>query len=153
MNCKDCKNYEPKEQRPVVKVESWYYGCIPIGVPKHELVAHNIAKATYTFTGQPDWKRIIRETFDKGAEVVRVTPVKGRMLDHMEWYEAVEIVAKYDIGHGTIRFPNGSIEPYFFCWNHISDADIEAAIREHHKAQDDRDPAGCHTCLRRGGLE
>lgn len=165
MMVKDIEGKKPSDaphrkhhKEPHIKVEAWYWGY-----PRHMVSGDyeccgNIVRYTYTFTGQPDWKRIIRETFGKGAEVVRVTPVKGVARAHsgVDMRCATGdnlLIAKYPVKN---TFDGAfCLKSYYLAWEYqgISDADIEAAIREHHKAQDDRDPAGCHTCLRRGGLE
>lgn len=115
---------------PVIKVEYWKWLTHNLSGEKY---FNAVQRHEYTFTGKPDWKRIIRETFGDGAEVVRVTPVKGEMLDHMGCEEAVEILSKYCIKHGTIQRVNSYVYPYWFTWKYITDSDIEAAIREHHK--------------------
>jgi hypothetical protein len=140
MTCKhehDCKEYTPKAKKakePVVKVEAWGYGSTVYNMKTEaESCGGHVWHSWYTFTGQPDWPRIIRETFGEGAEVVRVTPVKGEMKDHMGFYEGVELLSIYKIV-GTIRYSGSAVEPYYYSWTDISDAEIESAIREHHKA-------------------
>jgi hypothetical protein len=102
---------------------------------------HDVRRDKYTITGIVDWERIIRETRlgqKDGAEVVRVTPVTGKIQPVYCFGKDPYVVAKYPLRY-LDSFTGLPIFSKYYCgWmeaeNVLSDADIEAAIREHHKA-------------------
>lgn len=133
-----CANYAPlppntpKEKLPLIKVEAWWGETPPCS---------NICKvkrSEYTFHGQPNWSRIIRETFGEGAEVVRVTPVKGTFKNFIGAAHSQSTwpfcICKYETAWCDKAGRDSFDKLWWRVWTHPSDADIESAIREHHKA-------------------
>lgn len=176
-SCDDCKNYEPKEKLPEVKVEAWAWSngeIFPSTIPPmlKDVPAfsfcNNIISWSYTFRDQPDWERLVRETLGQGAEVVRVTPVKGIIRPLYCGGRDPYVISKYPLRY-LDSFSGEPIFSKYYCgWMEaphvLSDYDIEAAIREHHKADEPKSahkrgerfkgkiasysmssvPAGCH---------
>lgn len=142
---------QAKDKLPVVKVEAWGVGFNHIRFDEFK-ITNGIWHGSYTFTDQPDWRRLIRETFGEGAEVVRVTPVKGEMRDDDgELSVSVLTISKYIIEEGW-----DFLDTKYHGWYsdkenpEPSGADIEAAIREHHAA--DANKKTCLTCSSWNGV-
>jgi len=121
------RNAEPvksKPKLPRIKVETWN---------------KNSEHSEYYFSGDVDWKRLVKETFgEMKAEVVRVTAVKGKMnfyIGEGKFEGKSWLLANRKIDKGW-TFCISPLDGYWWEMSNSAiktDADIVAAIRKHNK--------------------
>lgn len=128
MKCKQCANYKPKgEAKPTPKTTVTVWNDVGDGV---------WVKTSYTFSGIPDIKRVIRETLDKGALAVKVEcPGHVRLKEDHPPYDAAHIFVN------GLCVPGWDYNDKYAAWYGEADMDsvMDDAVAKYLSAQKPQD--------------